>query len=228
MTKFIAFMAHIPHDQVDYLEDTLREYLSCTQYIIAMELSPEGETQHFHFLTDMSLEDYHRYAQRVFRQKYQLRGQAKPGLARQYGKLREIHDFERMAAYTVKDGNIRTNMNPADIQLFVERSFRKTEKLQFKTKLFAWLSTLKTLEAGNLYDLEGSASYFNQPIYRPPHKLRLDIRQSFRSNTTNVPSRSLLNTLVADYMMYYKPDLYDLHSIDSWICGGVSVEQIIV
>jgi len=67
----------------------------------------------------------------VFREKYELRGRAQDGNARQYGRVKNIQDNEKMASYTVKDNNIRTNFEEEQLRKIFEGSYKKKPK---KTK----------------------------------------------------------------------------------------------
>jgi len=126
--KWISFMAHIPHDEQEYLEETLKEY-DIGKYVIGMEHA-DSVGEHFHFLVQFTDADYHKYSKRVFKDKFNLRGQNRGGKCKQYGKLKEIRDLEKMTAYTVKDGNVITNMTDKEIQKYTELSYKKTDKLE--------------------------------------------------------------------------------------------------
>lgn len=131
--NFIAFMGHMPLADYDYLESTLLEY-DIGGYLIGAETSKSG-VEHYHFLVEMTTDDYHLFAERVFRKKYKLRGRATKGQARQYGKLKEIRDFERLKSYTLKEGNIRTNMSDEELASAKENSFSKNEKIDNREKM---------------------------------------------------------------------------------------------
>lgn len=121
---FIAFMCHAPLTDYNYLEETLQEY-NIQQYLIGYEASPY---EHYHFLVQMSTSDYHLFAERVFRKKYKLRGRAIQDKPRQYGKIKNIEDLEKLKSYTIKDGNYRSNMPQQDVQKYFENSFKKADK----------------------------------------------------------------------------------------------------
>ena len=63
----------------------------------------------------MADSDYHSFAQRVFKKKHGLRGRAVKGDPRQYGRLKHIENLQRLKAYTIKDGNYRTNLSDVEI-----------------------------------------------------------------------------------------------------------------
>ena len=172
--NFIAFMGHMPLDDYDYLEDTLKEY-DIGGYLIGAEVSSTG-VEHYHFLVEMTAEDYHLFSERVFRKKYKLRGRASKGQARQYGKLKEIRDFERLKAYTMKEGNIRTNMSEEDLANAREISFSKNEKIDLREKM------LNALKNSSIEDMRIQAI-----------KILAEIGGNFR------PTRSAIDGLVIEY-----------------------------
>lgn len=214
---FIAFFAAIPHEHFDYLEQTLQEYKSVTQYIIAAETSDDTHQdtsgQHFHFLTDMSLADYHRFSIRVFSKKFKLRGQAQKGQSRQYGKLKEIHDFHRMAAYTCKENNVRTNMKPETIQQYYQLSFIKTKEIDLRQKILTYLD--EELPPSHIHE------EVNLALEKPPHFLRIKILEYFRQNIKNsIPSKQFIQNLVVHYMLHHSKESYSLEQIDFYINGS--------
>lgn len=115
---WIAFMAHIEKDNFDYIEETLLEY-DIGHYIIAFE---HKNYDHFHFYCQMSEIHYHRFAKRVFKDKFKLRGRAKEGLPRQYGKVKTVENHEKMLSYTLKDDDYRTNMTKDQLKEAIELS----------------------------------------------------------------------------------------------------------
>jgi hypothetical protein len=128
--SWIACMAHIKHEHKEYIESYIDNRF--TQYIIAYETSPKvGEHIHF-ILWAEDAEDYHKLATAVFRQKFKLRGKAVSKKCRQYGKVKEIEDINKMMAYTVKDSNVTYKINDENkeqLALAFETSFKKNDKL---------------------------------------------------------------------------------------------------
>ena len=115
----------------DDLEETLNQY-SIGGYVIAYETEPY---KHFHFLVEMTEQDYTRFRKRVFIDKYGLRGQAKAGKPRQYGKVNNIDDFDKMLSYTVKDSNIRSNLSDELLNDAIDKSFKKQQPKLLKDKM---------------------------------------------------------------------------------------------
>jgi len=125
--KELMFMAHIDHEHIDYVEETLKNY-DIGLYLIGME---KTDYEHLHFIVEMEEKDYHKFSKRVFKDKFNLRGRATQGAPRQYGKIKKIEDIEKAKAYTVKDGNVRTNMKQEELQKYLDKSFKKVEKQEF-------------------------------------------------------------------------------------------------
>lgn len=215
--SYIAFMAVIPHSYADYLEQTLQEYDSVTQYIIGLETSTkthqDNSGQHFHFFTDMSSKHYHTFSDRVFKKKFHLRGQARKGLPRQYGKIKDIHDLDKMAAYTVKDGNIRTNMNENTIQHYIDNSFKKEEESTLREKIYEYFDALT-------YDSNDSTSLlslYQYKCWKDPTFLRIHLFRYFREYTDKIPNRNQINNIIIGYMLHHQKDLYSLEEVDAYI-----------
>lgn len=201
--QFIAFFCALPHTEVDYLEETLQEYDSTTQYIIGMETSKnthqDSSGQHFHFFTDMSPKDYHKFAIRVFRNKYKLRGQALKDKPRQYGKIKDIHDLNKMAAYTIKDNNIRTNMDKNIIENYQKISYEKHKEQDIREELFDYLK--------NQYETD-------------PYKIRTHILAFFRVRSDKNKkslSKNTIHSYLISYMMYGDPEHFTLDVIEHFI-----------
>lgn len=134
-----AFMAHIPLTEFDYLEEIIKEY-NIVKYLIAYENEPY---EHFHFVIEFHDEpdkNYHNFCKRVFKDKYKLRGQAKKNQPRQYGCLKKVENLERMCAYTIKDGNFRTNMEQTDIDNYIAISKETTKFHNFRDKIIEHLN----------------------------------------------------------------------------------------
>lgn len=133
--KYLGFMAHLSEDEFNYLEEVLQEY-NIGNYLIGFENEPYD---HFHFLVEMELKDYHNFTQRVFVKKYKLRGKALAGQPRQYGKIKDIQDLEKLKSYTIKDNNFRSNLPEADVQRIFEQSHKKECLKLLKDKLLIWV-----------------------------------------------------------------------------------------
>lgn len=127
MTDWIAGMAHVKHVHRDYY----LKYISnrFAEYLIAWETSPKG-VEHIHYiLKDEDGEELHRkMVQNVFRNKLKLRGKAGKNKARQYGRIKEIEDLNKLFAYTVKDKNCDYKINDMNvIKKALQESYKKSD-----------------------------------------------------------------------------------------------------
>lgn len=150
--NWVAFMCHLERSEYDYLCDKLEEY-DVQRYIIAYENEPYG---HFHFLVQTNEDPatfYTNYRKRVFIDKYGLRGQAKKDLAKQYGKVKEIEDLNKMASYTVKNEDFRVyNIEQDEIDDILDNSFNKSDKIKLlKDKMISHVETALTKGGFVLY-----------------------------------------------------------------------------
>ena len=135
--KYQAFTCHLDLDQFDYLETKLKEY-NIGSYIIGHESNPYS---HFHFCVQMEDEEYHNFAQAVFKKKFKLRGRAIKDKPRQYGKVTQINNLDKMKQYTCKDGNYRTNLSDEEIKDIYEKSYQKVDHKTEVDKLHDYLDS---------------------------------------------------------------------------------------
>lgn len=126
-----AFFGAIKHEHKDEVVDILKQY-DIGLFIVSLEVSQDShkatDGQHMHFYVEMSPQDYTRFAKRIFIDRFKLKGKATKGESRQYGKVQKIENVQRMKAYTVKDGNIVTNMSEGELELLKNISFKKQDK----------------------------------------------------------------------------------------------------
>lgn len=131
----LAFFCAIKHENRKYILETLLEYNIGT-YIIGYEIAKgahaESDGEHIHFYVEMSTKDYHKYAKRVFKDKFKLQGQARGGRPRQYGKVKKIESLEHMKIYTVKDGNVDTNLSEKELKDIMEKSHEKEDTFNLR------------------------------------------------------------------------------------------------
>jgi len=191
--KELMFMAHINHEHIDYVEETLKNY-DIGLYLIGLE---KTDYEHLHFLVEMEDKDYHKFSKRVFKDKFNLRGRATKGAPRQYGKIKNIEDIEKAKAYTVKDGNVRTNMKDEDLQKYLDKSFKKVEKQEFLDECVEelekrYIEAQTTLYGPPEYAEGGSFSHY---------KLRMLTITIFREKGLKTISRSRVENVIYRFVM---------------------------
>lgn len=122
-----GFFAAIRHEQKDEVFDLLNEY-TIGGYIIGYEISPdahkETEGHHMHFVVQISSHDYHNFSERLKR-KYNLRAKALKDKPRQFGALGKIEKLEKLKAYTIKDGDYRSNLSDKELESLAAQAYKK-------------------------------------------------------------------------------------------------------
>lgn len=203
-----AFMAHLPHNQVDIVLEMLKPL--CINYLIGLETK---DYEHMHFFVEgMSDKNYEKFKRSCFITKYKLKGKAMHGNPRQYGKLTEINDLERMKGYTLKDGNIKTNFDNKSLKLARALAFQKKDAgIQFVA------DCVLDIQKNFIYKNNPEDGYdkkkFNGESHFPPgiwtqydvldeqSQLRLYIIGLFqRKNLKTISKTRIENVLLAYYM----------------------------
>lgn len=166
--KFQMFMAHIPCQDISFVEQQILQNCS-GKYIIAPEYEPYD---HLHFLVEMTDTAYHTFSKRIFKDKYKLRGQARNGKPRQYGKMKKINDIEKALVYTLKCYNtskdmIKTNMDKASLEAYAQQSFKKKDEVKPHD---IYIEKLKTLPPPDGKDVRHLVILWMElcPKTRPP------------------------------------------------------------
>lgn len=122
-----GFFAAIRHEHKDEVFDLMDEY-KIGGYIIGYETTPnahqETEGQHMHFVVQISNHDYHNFSERLKR-KYNLRAKALKDKPRQYGALTKIEKLEKLKAYTLKDGDYKSNLSDKELKELSGMAYRK-------------------------------------------------------------------------------------------------------
>ena len=186
-----GFMAHIEHKHIDYVEQTLLEYPEVTTYLIGME---QTDYEHMHFVVHATKDTWYRnFSKRVFIDKFKLRGKATKGKPRQYGKIGKIKDQYKLKCYTVKDKNIRTNMDQKEIDDYLENSTKKVELEGYYTQLLAkidvfhekWLSDRNEYTKQEYYknlDTIQKSSDFDKWNFDLDTQIKIFIISEFKKN----------------------------------------------
>lgn len=133
-------MCHLPEEEFENLEIKLNDY-GIGGYVIAHESEPFS---HFHFLVEMTEQSYRNFRKSCFIDKYKLKGKAGDGIPRQYGRVSNIDDFDKMLSYTCKDENIRSNLDDETINDAIDKSFKKQGPKLLKEKMVRYIDGLLT------------------------------------------------------------------------------------
>jgi len=221
--EYIAFFCAVEHNHYDYLEETLKEY-DIGLYLMAAEVAKDTHVatkgQHFHFLVQMNDKDYHKFSKRVFTDKFKLAGRAGNGKARQYGRIKKIEDLERLAAYTVKDGNIRSNMSDEQLKSYTDSAFKNEERKDFRDKVMQHLVTrfeeyhLCTKE--KFYKDNGFNSVKTYHIEYPMNTVRTFVINYYRSLPESLAvTKNQIDSHAVFFLMYHT----GVHFNDQQVCA---------
>lgn len=135
----IAFFLALKFSSFDEIQQKVKQYIEPdSSYLVVGEKSPDTHQQtngeHFHFLVNFSEKSYKNFTKH-FIEKYKLRGSAKDGKSRQYGKIKKIKDLERLHQYMLKDlstdNPIFTNYENDEIDAWAAKSFKKESKKNY-------------------------------------------------------------------------------------------------
>lgn len=141
----ISFLVALPHRLIDEFINSLKLYLGDTpRFVIGMETATDSHAdtqgEHMHVIADMDEPSYDRFRKTILVKKYKLRGQARNGHPRQYGKVRCIRDETRMLRYTCKDQNVKfEGYTIEEIQDYIKHSFPKRERRNLRDEVMSYL-----------------------------------------------------------------------------------------
>lgn len=156
--------------------------------IISYEIAEghkETDGQHVHVFTHMLEKTYHTLAQCLIKNKWKLRGRSIKDKPKQYGKLTEIRDRDKMVAYTIKGGNIESTYSEEYLLPFYKMSYVKVDKYQdMKARvLLHFKDTLPTIEDVACFVID----YHREKGYKRPNL-------------------SYIKNIYTDYQYDYKPN----------------------
>ena len=95
---FIAFMLHTTKNHQE-VENGIKQYFK--EYLIAYEEKPY---EHYHAIALDTNNKWTQYRQNILITQLGLKGRATKDTPRQYGKLKNIEDINKLISYTIKDG----------------------------------------------------------------------------------------------------------------------------
>jgi len=198
-------MIALKHEHLEDLTKYLESYLDISAgYVIAMETAKAGvhvdtEGQHFHVCADMDQKQYDSFRKTILVKKYQLRGQAKKDLPRQYGCIRDVRSESKFLSYTVKDKNIIfKNIDIKIIQNAIENSYKKEDKKDLTDELMKYLIKCRNQFIITFSENEGSDIN--------PYKIEELVLYYFMENTDKVLCLSRLQYYTNLYLQQNEPN----------------------
>lgn len=195
-----SFKTELVKDIESYLDEDAR-------YILSMEtcIGKHHDTsgQHYHFVGDMTDDQYDAFRQTIIKKKYKRQGVSKGDIARQYGKIGRIRDETKLMQYTVKDNNIiYKNIDLKTIQELISSSYKKEDRKFPFEKLMEYLKT----NSNNYYDNEVDNGWIHES-HVEFNKIEFDIIQFYLDNSKfeKTVTKSQIKSITTRYLMYYTP-----------------------
>lgn len=195
------FMMALAHTEKDTIWSALQDYVdSSAQIIMAWEVAKgvhkATNGEHFHIAIDMDDKSYEAFKKTIIIKKYNLKGRAQDGTARQYGviKAEKIRDETKFLSYTIKDNNYYSkNIDLEKLQKLYESSYQKEER---KTKHQLLME----------YLLDKQPEYpLTDEKYLDPFKIEFAIMEYYIGHLGERISKSQLKMLTVEYMMVHMP-----------------------
>lgn len=212
--EWISFYCCLPLEELDYLEKTLKEY-KIGDYLITHEVSQSShkltDGSHFHFVVQMSTKDYDAYVKKIFKTKYKLKGQARNGIGKQYGRVKDLRNAELMKSYALKDnGEFRTSLSDVLLEELRSKSYKKVDRVKedkdMKKDLMEYLLEQEQILHNKYYDKDPYGKYVIDPT-----QIRIKLISFFRNHPTYRPNlnRSMIDRYINYFLLYYHNDITD-------------------
>lgn len=181
----------IQHQFKDKFMEIIKKY--CTKcFIVALEKAKnthkETNGEHLQCIFDMEETTYGNMNKALIKE-FKLRGQARDGLGRQYGKITKdkINDLELACIYTTKEGNVISNIEQEQIKEWYEKSY-------MKKRLFNIKYLIEYLDSFHYYQ-DNREFYFSDYL----EKIKEHIIEYHLDYKIELPRRNIFY----DYIRYY-------------------------
>lgn len=151
----------VEHSEEQYIKDQIISHLTPNgHYLLAKEITYESHEdvggEHFHIMMQTDKEGYHKMSKNI-QLKYKLRGRAKNGLPRQYGKVKKVDKVIEAISYTGKDGIWDSNLPPDLLKELHNKSYQKNQKGKTQSGTVNQRKTTKTWAERVVDELRESA-----------------------------------------------------------------------
>jgi len=220
--SYQAFYVAMQPNQADKAIEQLllyepKHYLCCGE--IADETHQESQGFHIHYFCSISDTQYRCYIAKLKSLGYLMRGRAEPGLPRTYGKVKQIRDPMKMAAYTIKSYNedgspspVWTNFPEALFYQLLKLSYLKDEK-DDTLDVFRYIKENLPKEEERISLLDEDCHQIGLPfqLHEPHMQLKVCILRFFREHSDKTPTRNRVNYLAMRWAL--KESDWDLDSL---------------
>jgi len=135
----------VSHKCKDKFMEIIKKYVTRC-FIVALEKSKnshkETQGEHYQCIFDMEETTYGNMNKALIKE-FNLKGQARNGIGRQYGKITKdkINDIELACIYTTKEGNVISNIDQEQIKEWYEKSYMKSKNSIDLKKLIEYLDS---------------------------------------------------------------------------------------
>jgi len=214
------YVAMQPNQAEQAIEQLLlyepKYYLCCGEY--SKESHQESQGFHIHYFCSISETQYRCYIAKLKSLGFLMRGRAEPGLPRTYGKVKQIREPMKMAAYTIKSYNsnsktpVWSNYESDLILKLMELSYIKDEKDDL-SGVFRYIKENLPKEEERISLLADDSSLFGVPfqLHEPHMQLKVCILRFFREHSDKTPTRNRVNYLAMRWAL--KESDWDLDSL---------------
>lgn len=222
--SYQAFYVAMQPNQADKAIEQLllyepKYYLCCGE--IADETHQESQGFHIHYFCSISDTQYRCYIAKLKSLGYLMRGRAEPGLPRTYGKVKQIRDPMKMAAYTIKGYKEQPNSHRACWTNFPEGLIKQLLRISFTKEekddtmdVFRYVKENlrkeeERIEQSYCPDCHQVGLPFQ--LHEPHMLLKVCILRFFREHSDKTPTRNRVNYLAMRYAL--RESDWDLDSI---------------
>lgn len=201
MDNWVSFYVELKWSEKEVFNSFMEKLLKYNigKYVVGKEVEEtshkETDGEHIHVCCQMSEEEYHRFAVSVLRQQMKLRGRAIAGFCRQYGKVKHIRSLEKMKAYTMKDGNVVTNLEEDELVKLKAISYKKENHITEFWKMVDYVNdNIKINVDGYINDIDEAKARRLVVEYM--------IINNDKEHNLKTPTRSQIDNVVKSYVMY--------------------------
>lgn len=198
LPPFIAFMVRLPHERLEDLVTLIERHGGeATQWLLAKEKDKE-DREHFHGIVFMEDHEYDK-VQRHFREVWKLKGSARNGDTKEYGRVRKVKDRNKMLSYTVKDGNVVTSETwDMDLNPYIQASYQKPQETLKELREKELKNNLLNKNVNQVITTKNIAQ-MNLIQFRLYHKLCSQICRIYNKYHFDFPTIKTINRLLIRY-----------------------------
>jgi hypothetical protein len=209
LDNYVAFFVAGSHET---LKQAFTDFNTSELYTIAFETSKSSHKavngQHIHVLVQWTTKQYKAFIDNLKKiDSLAINGRATKDNPRTYGKIKEIKDFDRMLAYTIKGKDFLSTESSELIDKCREISFVKEDSLvTLRPIIYSYIN--QHVKWIHKHSIEERSSWWYPSsecpeTYNPLGTLKYYMIEYFQNNEQhNMPTRSKLQYYAQYYCMY--------------------------